>query len=183
MSVARAMLAVRRFQLGAEDSGFKSVREMRQLPFLDTSALTRTYAVVPLQTLDQRSGGVLNCGQGKPGKPERSCVEPFRLLVWRRCRRLCANRSAGPFRLFTGRNRAGFWQRSCASSEIWISLKRLCTRLRRWYSGRTAPLADCNARFKAIDGMRRRARFDGVERDPGGRPASHLSDLQLGILG
>jgi hypothetical protein len=26
--------------------------------------------------------------------------------------------------LFTDRNRAGFWRRSCASSEIWISLKR-----------------------------------------------------------
>src|SRR5262244_3343807 len=62
------------------------------------------------------------------GKPERSCVAPLRLLVWRRCRRLCPNNSAGPLRLFTDRNRAGFWRRSCASSEIWISPKRPCMR-------------------------------------------------------
>jgi hypothetical protein len=37
-------------------------REMRPLAFLDPGAFTRTYAVVPLQTLDQRSGGPLNCG-------------------------------------------------------------------------------------------------------------------------
>src|SRR5208282_2523700 len=58
---------------------------------------------------------------------ERSCVEPLRLLVWHTCR-LCPNNSAAPSRLFTDRNRAGFWRRSCASSEIWISPKRRCTR-------------------------------------------------------
>src|SRR5215471_8447672 len=47
-------------------------------------------------------------------------VESLCLLVWRRCNRLCPNKSAGPLRLFTGRNRVGFWRRSCASSEIWI---------------------------------------------------------------
>ena len=39
-------------------------------------ASTRTYAVVPLQTLDQRNGAHWIVG----GKPERSCVEPLRLL-------------------------------------------------------------------------------------------------------
>jgi hypothetical protein len=48
--------------------------------------------------LNQRSGGPLNCGYRKP---ERRCVEPLRLLVWRRCRRLCANNSAEPLRFFT----------------------------------------------------------------------------------
>ena len=86
---------------------------------------TRPYAVVPLQTLDQRSGGPLKCGQGKL---ERSCVEPLRLLAWRRCRRPCPNTSARPLRPFTGRNRVGFWRRWCASSEIWISPKRPCMR-------------------------------------------------------
>jgi hypothetical protein len=46
------------------------------------------------------------------GKPERSCLKPFRLLAWRRCRRLCPSNSARPLRPFTGRNRAGFWRRS-----------------------------------------------------------------------
>ena len=84
-------------------------------------AFTGTYAVLPLQTLDQRNGGLMNCGQGKP---ERSCVEPFRLLVWRRCRRLCLNRSAEPWRRFTARNRAGYCRRSCAFWETWIWPKR-----------------------------------------------------------
>lgn len=45
----------------------------------------------------------------------RSCVEPFYLLVWRGCRR-CPNSSAEPLRLFTDRNRAGYWRRWCAKS-------------------------------------------------------------------
>src|SRR5512146_2810055 len=57
------------------------------------------------------------------GEGERSCAEPLRLLVWRKCRRLRPNNSAGPLRRFTDRNRAGFWRRSCASWEIWISPK------------------------------------------------------------
>jgi hypothetical protein len=45
------------------------------------------------------------------GPPERSCVELLRLLVWRKCR-MCPNHSAGPLRLFTDRNPAGFWRLS-----------------------------------------------------------------------
>ena len=36
----------------------------------------------PCKPSIRANGGLINCGQGKP---ERSCVEPFRLLVWRRC--------------------------------------------------------------------------------------------------
>ncbi len=36
--------------------------DLKLIGSINTSAFTRTYAVVPLQTLDQRSGGPLNCG-------------------------------------------------------------------------------------------------------------------------
>lgn len=38
-------------------SGLPTIRELVAI-----NAFTRTYAIVPLQTLDQRSGGPLNCG-------------------------------------------------------------------------------------------------------------------------
>jgi len=75
---------------------------------------------------------------------------------------------------FTDRNRAGFWRRSCVSLEIWISLKRLCMRHSpllwspgpgRVFRKSPRPWLISTARFKAIDGMRRRARFDDAQRE------------------
>src|ERR1700730_12457167 len=100
-------------------------REASAAGRLRQNAFTRTYSIVPFANPRSEQWRPLNWGKGRP---ECSCVEPLRLLVWRRCRRLCPNNSAGPLRLFTDRNPAGFWRRWCVSSEIWISPKRPCMR-------------------------------------------------------
>ena len=118
-----------------------------------------------------------------PGEVRAQLCQAARLLVWRRCR-LCPNNSAGPLKLFTGRNQDGFWRRSCTCWEIWIWPKRPCTRHSPplWSPGpRVAFLTShATARFKAIDGMRWRARFDRTQRDIALCRGARINEASLG---
>jgi hypothetical protein len=58
-----------------------------------------------LQTLDQRQLRATELWVGE-ARVQLCRAVPF--AIWHRCRRLCPNNSAGPLRLFTDRNPAGF---------------------------------------------------------------------------
>jgi predicted RNA polymerase sigma factor len=78
------------------------------------------------------------------------------------------NNSAEPLRLFTDRNRAGFWRDLDLAEEAMH--EAFAAALESWpqtgIPDKPRPWLISTARFKAIDGMRRRARFDGgTQRD------------------
>ena len=83
-------------------------------------------------------------------------------------------------RLSTGRNRAGFWRRSCASSETWTWPKSRCTRrsLPLWSRGprlafrKSRALADFNG---ALQGHRRYAPARALRRSTEGSRCLHPS--------
>ena len=52
-----------------------------------------------------------------------------------------------------------------------------------WYFGQATPLADSTARFEAIDVIRRRARFDGAQRDLVAQMESRVNDAPGGKEG
>jgi len=76
-------------------------------------------------------------------------------------------------RLFTDQNRAGFWRRSCDSSDLDLAEEVMheafAAALESWpqtgIPDKPRPWLISTARFKAIDGIRRRARFDATQKD------------------
>ena len=134
----------------------------------------------------QPSVGLLNCGEGKP---ERSCVGPLRLLVWRRCRPVPEQLSRTIEALYRSE-----------SGRVLATLVRLlgdldlaeesmheafAAALESWpqtgIPDNPRPWLISTARFKAIDVMRRRARFDGAQKDLVAHMESRVNVAPLGV--
>ena len=139
-------------------------------------------SVVPLQTLDQR--------RGSAGKPEHSCVEPLRLLVWLRCRRLCPNQFSRTietlYRSESGRVLATL-VRLLGDLDLAEEAmhEAFAAALESWpqtgIPDNPRPWLISTARFKAIDVIRRRARFDGAQRDLVAHMESRTHNASLGV--
>ena len=134
----------------------------------------------------QRSGGATELWVG--GSPSAVVSKSRRLLVWRRCLRLCPKKISKTIETLY---RAGIGPGSGARSPPRRSGSRrgmheaFAAALESWpqtgIPDSPRPWLISTARFKAIDVMRRRSRFDGAQRDLVAHMESRINDAPLGI--